>query len=60
MNPAEPQVVVPVKLAQAVVDYLKQRPFQEVAPLIDGLVRCPKAEIAPPAPALVPEEKKKE
>lgn len=58
MNPAEPHVVVSIKLAQSVVDYLKQRPFQEVAPLIEGLVRCPRAEIQAPAPTLVPEEKK--
>lgn len=53
----EPQVLVPVKLAQGIVDYLKRRPFEEVAEMINGLVRAPRAQLAPPAapaPAAAP------
>ena len=51
MTSAEPQVVVTVKLAQALVDYLKARPFVEVADLVNGLVQAPRAEIQLPLPA---------
>ncbi len=43
----EPSVVVPVKVAQATVDYLKTRPYVEVADIIHALLRAPKFE--PPA-----------
>lgn len=46
---SEPQVLVPVKLAQSIVDYLKHRPFEEVAEMINGLVRSPRAEVKPAA-----------
>ena len=51
MTPPDPQVVVTVKLAQALVDYLKTRPFVEVADLVNGLVQAPRAEIQLPLPA---------
>lgn len=52
METTEPQVLVPVRLAQAVVDYLKTKPFNEVSELINGLVRAPRAALAPnPVPA---------
>jgi hypothetical protein len=45
-----------VKLAQSIVDYLKARPFVEVADLINGLLRAPRAEIQATPPAIVPKE----
>lgn len=52
----EPAVLVPVKLAQSIVDYLKQKPFLEVAELINGLLRAPRATLAPvPTPAPAPD-----
>jgi hypothetical protein len=48
--PQEPHVVLPLKLAQALFDYLKQRPFVEVASLVDGLLKAPRAEIQPTPP----------
>ena len=36
------QVLVSVELAQKIIDYLKMRPYHEVYPLIDGLLRAPR------------------
>lgn len=55
----EPHIIIPSRLAQAIVDYLKRRPFEEVAPLIEGLVKAPQAQIQEPAPAPTPEQEKK-
>jgi len=34
------KLAVPANLAQAVVDYLKARPYEEVYALIAGLLQC--------------------
>jgi hypothetical protein len=48
----EPQLLIPVSLAQALVDFLKQRPFQEVHSLVGSLMRAPRAEVQAPAPVV--------
>jgi hypothetical protein len=52
MTPPQGSIVLPIADAQAIVDYLKQRPYQEVAPLIHNLLRAPKAEEQKPGPKL--------
>jgi hypothetical protein len=48
-------ILVPVNLAQAVVNYLQERPFKEVQGLIGELVKCGQPHECPPVPPkLVP------
>ena len=42
-KPSDPAIVVSIKLAQGLIDYLRQRPYAEVADLIAGLTKCPQA-----------------
>lgn len=46
----ERNFLISQKQAQEIVDYLKQRPFQEVYHLINNLVRLQVAEGPAPAP----------
>lgn len=45
MNKPIPQILVRTDLAQALVDYLKRRPYDEVSQLIQSLVACPSAKV---------------
>lgn len=45
------KLLIQRELAQAILDYLKTRPYMEVAGLIAEIVKCPPAE--PPAEATV-------
>jgi hypothetical protein len=44
MNPPK-QVLIPLALAQSLVDYLKQRPYVEVAQMMQALIQAPAAEL---------------
>lgn len=44
--PAEPQLLIPRKLAQQLVDYLKKQPYELVHTFIDGIVRAPSAVVS--------------
>lgn len=44
MTAPQESIVLPIRDAQGIVDYLKQRPYQEVAQMIHSLLRAPKLE----------------
>jgi hypothetical protein len=45
----EPTYLIPASLLQAVVNYLAQRPYAEVAQAMDALKTLPRHEPEPPA-----------
>ena len=50
-EPTKQNLIVPAELAQAILNYLQTRPFNEVHELITVLVRCQlqPAAVSPPA-----------
>jgi len=50
-EPTKQNLIVPAELAQAILNYLQTRPFNEVHELITMLVRCQlqPAAVSPPA-----------
>lgn len=46
MNPKPTHLLIPVDFAQAVVNYLQTKPFQEVAAMIQVFASLPKAPTA--------------
>ena len=43
-----PSIALPSTEAQALVDYLKTRPYVEVSKLIESLLRAPRVEVIQP------------
>jgi hypothetical protein len=54
--PKAPQVLLPQALHQAVIDYLKKQPYEQVHRLIGGLVNCPAASVVADSESLPPKE----
>lgn len=50
INPPPPPLLLPLDLAQALVDYLGMKPYKEVANFIAALTQLPKAQAPQPAP----------
>ena len=48
--PSPKQLLIPSSLAQRLLDYLKRRPYEDVAELVAELLRAPVAEVVPPEP----------
>lgn len=44
-------IVLPIPLANQLLQYLGARPYSEVAALVDALRRCPGADLVPPPAA---------
>ena len=43
VNGGSQSILVPTDLAQAIVDYLKRQPFEDVHNLVVNLIKCPLA-----------------
>ena len=50
MTPSESLLLIPQKLAQEIVDYLKQRPYADVHNMMSQLLGLRTAQIIQPAP----------